>query len=105
MENMKFITSKSIDVNYFKKEEFQLHDSIESIVKDNLNSKNLYILEVEIEENPFNKFMLKCNLASRKGRFKNHYVDKNGISVKRKDLLKFRNGNNIYISRSVSASG
>ena len=28
---------------------------------------------------------------------KKHYVDKNGISVKRKDLLKFRNGNNIYI--------
>lgn len=84
---MKFITSKSIDAGDFKKESFTVYDSLESIVKNTLNSKNLYILEVEYEENPVNKFLLKTHLASKKGKFKNHYSDKNGKIIKVKRIV------------------
>lgn len=84
---MKYITTKSIDANDFKQEEFRIYDSIESIVNNTLNAKNLYILEVEGEENPINKFMLKSKLVSRKGKFKNHYIDKNGKILKIKRIV------------------
>lgn len=90
---MKFITSKSIDAGDFKKDTFILYDSIESIVKNNENAKNLYILEVEEEENPLSKFLLKTRIASKKGKFKNHHIDSTGkiIKIKRKITLKEMN--------------
>lgn len=90
---MKFITSKSIDAGDFKKDTFILYDSIESIVKNNENAKKLYILEVEEEENPLSKFLLKTRIASKKGKFKNHHIDSTGkiIKIKRKITLKEMN--------------
>lgn len=90
---MKFITTKSIDASDFKKRPFILHNSIEDVVRNQMNANNFYILEVEEEENPVNVFLFKSGLLSRKGRFRNHYIDSTGkiIKIIRKVTLKEMN--------------
>jgi hypothetical protein len=79
---MKYISTKSIDAGDFRNDTFVLYDSIESIVDNNENAKNLYILKVEEEDNPAYNFLMKSNILKRKGRFKNHHMDSVGKIIK-----------------------
>ena len=47
---MKFITTKSIDPSDFKRRPFVFYNSVKSIVNNQANANNFYILEVEEEE-------------------------------------------------------
>lgn len=87
---MKFITTKSIDSSDFKRKPFLLYDSIESIVRNHANANNFYILEVEEEENPISIFLFKIGILSKRGKYKNHYMDSTGkiIKIIRKVSLK-----------------
>ena len=87
---MKFISTMNIDPKDFKRRPFVIYNSIESIVKNQTNANNFYILEVEEEDNPINVFLFKTGVLSKKGKFKNHYVDSTGkiIKIVRKVSLK-----------------
>lgn len=90
---MKFITTKSIDPSDFKRRPFVFYNSVKSIVNNQANANNFYILEVEEEESPVNVFLFKSGILSRKGKFVNHYIDSTGkiIKIKRKVSLKEMN--------------
>ena len=78
---MKYILTHSISEHDFKQKPFDIHDSIDDILRDLKNSEKLYILEVEEEKSSIKKFLFN-NGISKRNIFKNHYMDSNKNIVK-----------------------
>lgn len=86
---MKYVLTHSISQKDFAKEPFDIHDSIDDILRDLRNAEKLYILEVDEDINGINKFLFNIGI-SRKKIFKNYYYDsqKNIVKIVRKVPIK-----------------
>lgn len=86
---MKYLITHGISEYDFQKEPFDLHDSIDDILRDFRNANKLYVLEVDDEINTFRKVLYSSGFAREK-LFKNYYTDseKNLIRLVRKVPIK-----------------
>lgn len=86
---MKYLITHSISESEFLKEPFDMHDSIDDILRDLRNAEKLYVLEVEDEISGFKKILFSSGF-SRNKMFKNYYTDseKKLVKIVRKVPLK-----------------